>query len=185
MNNLEKILYHTLLYKRMFSKFGQGFLSGFKSFFTKEKVLILCIFLVLLWALTNYSSNKTTVVDKMSTGETMEPVEGEPKPDDIQPSSGNTPAGYSVKETAQPSDLLPQDENSKFKELNPASMNKGDLLMPDLLDAGKHLGMQSSVLRNASQSIRPDIPIPKQETGPWNKSTIEPDQFQVQMDIGQ
>ena len=55
----------------------------------------------------------------------------------------------------------------------------------DLLDAGKHLGMQSSVLRNASHSIRPDIPIPKQETGPWNKSTIEPDQYQVQMELGQ
>lgn len=185
MNNLEKILYHTLLYKQMFSKFGQGFLSGFKSFFTKEKVLILCIFLVLLWALTNYASNKTVVVDKMSTGESMEPVEGEQATPEVKPSSGDSPAGYSVKETAQPSDLLPQDENSKFKELNPASMNKGDLLMPDLLDAGKHLGMQSQVLRNASQSLRPDIPIPKQETGPWNKSTIEPDQYQVQMEIGQ
>ena len=56
----------------MFSKFGNGFLSGLNAFFTKEKMLILCIFLVLMWALVRYSTDKGTVVDKMTTGDAPE-----------------------------------------------------------------------------------------------------------------
>ena len=166
----------------MFTKFGNGFFNGLKSFFSKEKILILCIFLVLIWALTKYSSDKVTVGEKMSTGEALEPVE---KDAVVQPASKQNAAEYSAKDTALPTELLPHDENNKFKELNPTSMNKGDILMPDLLDAGKHLGMQSNVLRNANNSLRPDPPIPQVDTGVWNQSTIERDANQVPFDIGQ
>jgi hypothetical protein len=58
--------------------------------------------------------------------------------------------------------------------------------MPDLLQAGYHIGLDTigQTLRNANLQLRSDPIIPKQEVGPWNHSTIEPDLGRVPLEIG-
>jgi hypothetical protein len=85
---------------------------------------------------------------------------------------------------ANPSDLLPVDQNSQWASLNP--VNGGNIAMPDLLQAGYHIGLDTigQTLRNANLQLRSDPIIPKQETGPWLQSTIEPDYGRVPLEIG-
>jgi len=89
--------------------------------------------------------------------------------------------------TANPADLLPNDQNSQWSALNPNTMNKGDVLMPDLLQAGYHIGLDTigQTLRNANLQLRSDPVIPRSQVGPWNQSTIEPDLGRVPLELGQ
>ena len=95
--------------------------------------------------------------------------------------------GYTTQSVANPSDLLPKDENSDFAALNPSSMNKGDVLMPDLLQAGHHIGVDTigQSLRNANLQLRSDPIISKSDIGPWNQSTIEADFGRVPLELGE
>jgi hypothetical protein len=77
--------------------------------------------------------------------------------------------------------LLPADSNNAWAALNP-SMNLG--AMPDLLQAGQHIGMSSTILRNANLQLRSDPAISKQDVGPWMQTTIEADPGRVPMEIG-
>lgn len=175
----------------MFAKFTRDIFSGFKKFLTMERVVVLIIFLILMWALVTYANNKTLVVDKMEGG-----VKAEAKPDEKQtesmagepeaaPASGEA-SGYSVKEVANPKDLLPNDENSQWAALNPNTANKGDMGMPDLLKAGQHIGLDTvgQSLRNANLQLRSDPVIAKSDIGPWNQSTIEGDFARVPLELG-
>lgn len=168
-------------------------ISGFSKFFTKERVIILVVFLVLAWALYSYSGSKMMVVDKMSVGTaptmptaptspTM--VTGPTAPTTV--AAAPAPNGYSQQSVANPSDLLPKDANSQWASLNPGSMNQGDILMPDLLQAGYHIGLDTigQSLRNANLQLRSDPVISKADVGPWNQSTIEPDLGRVPLEIG-
>jgi hypothetical protein len=58
---------------------------------------------------------------------------------------------------------------------------------PDLLQAGYHIGLDTigQTLRNPNYQLRSDPIIPKQEIGPWNQSTIEPDYGRVPLEVGQ
>jgi len=93
----------------------------------------------------------------------------------------------SLHPVANPSDLLPNDSNSQWAALNPNTMNKGDVLMPDLLQAGYHIGLDTigQTLRNANLQLRSDPIIPKSIIGPWNQSTIEPDLGRVPLELAQ
>lgn len=164
----------------MFSKFSKSFLKGLTSFFTAERIVVLVIFLVLIFALASYSNMKNSVVDKMETGTEEKKEE---KPTELMTSPHE---GYASKSVANPSDLLPKDENSEFAALNPTSMNKGDALMPDLLQAGHHIGVDTigQSLRNANLQLRSDPVIPKSDVGPWNNTTIEPDLARVPLEMG-
>lgn len=82
---------------------------------------------------------------------------------------------------SDPQSLLPADTNSSWAALNP-SMNLG--AMPDLLQAGQHIGVSSTVLRNANLQLRSDPAIAKQDVGPWMQTTIEPDMGRVPFEIG-
>ena len=95
-------------------------------------------------------------------------------------------AGYSLKEVANPKDLLPNDENSQWSALNPNTANKGDMVMPDLLKAGQHIGLDTvgQSLRNANLQLRSDPIIAKSDVGPWNHSTIEGDKGRVPLELG-
>jgi len=169
-------------------------ISGFSKFFTKERVIILVVFLVLAWALYSYSGSKMMVVDKMSDGATSTTaptmVTGPTAPTastaPTAPTGGSAPNGYSQQSVANPSDLLPKDANSQWASLNPGSMNQGDILMPDLLQAGYHIGLDTigQSLRNANLQLRSDPVISKADIGPWNQSTIEPDLGRVPLEIG-
>ena len=85
-----------------------------------------------------------------------------------------------------PSDLLPADANSQWSSLNPSTVNQGDMLAADMLQAGYHTGLDTigQSMKNANLQERSDPPIPKQNVGPWNQSTNEPDVFRRPLEIG-
>jgi hypothetical protein len=66
-------------------------------------------------------------------------------------------------------------------------MNQGNVAMPDLLQAGYHIGLDTigQTLRNANLQLRSDPIINKAAVGPWNQSTIEPDLARVPLEVGQ
>tara|TARA_B100000123_G_scaffold272269_1_gene254338 strand:- start:3946 stop:4461 length:516 start_codon:yes stop_codon:yes gene_type:complete len=168
----------------MFSKLFSGILAGAKKFFTMERVFVLIVFIILMYALVMYSNGKLTVTDRMEDGspeEEEKKLETEPVPNE-KPST----SGYSVKEVANPKDLLPNDENSQWSSLNPSTTNKGDILMPDLLKAGHHIGLDTvgQSLRNANLQLRSDPVISKKDIGPWNQSTIEGDYGRTPLELG-
>ena len=171
----------------MFLKFTKDVFSGMKKFCTTERVVILVVFLILMAALIMYANGKTGVLDKM---EDATEEEKEAKVDDAKPAAveeaASAPSGYNLKETANPKDLLPSDENSQWAALNPSTANKGDMVLPDLLKAGQHVGLDSvgQSLRNANLQLRSDPVISKSDIGPWNQSTIEGDFNRQPMEIG-
>jgi hypothetical protein len=168
-------------------------ISGFSKFFTKERTLGLIIFLVLAWALYTYSGSKMNVYDTIADGSgsvptaptvPLAPAGLVPTAPSVPSASGSGMAQHSV---ANPSDLLPVDSNSQWSALNPNAMSGGDILMPDLLQAGYHIGLDTiaQTLRNPNLQLRSDPIISKADIGPWNQSTIEPDYGRVPLELGQ
>jgi hypothetical protein len=170
------------------------FFRGFATFFTKDKVIILVVFLVLVLGLSMYSGSKRTRYDAMTSGDFVAaaPAQVEfSKNTDSKPANVQHQApveihdkkhdGHAVTNT---SDLLPLDQNSQWAELNP--VNGGNVAMPDLLQAGYHIGLDTigQTLRNANYQFRSDPIIPKVDIGPWNQSTIEADYGRVPLEIG-
>lgn len=159
--------------------------------FTVQRVIVIVIFGLLAWGLLSYSNTKGSVHDLMSDGHGAAPVPPSANPDQASAqAAASVPApknGYSAKPVANPSDLLPIDQNSQWSALNPNSMNKGDVLMPDLLQAGYHIGLDTigQTLRNPNLQLRSDPLIQKADIGPWNQSTIEPDVGRVPLELGQ
>ena len=160
--------------------------SALAKFFTQERVLFLVIFIVLAWGLLTYSGSKSFNLDGMSAGTTAPPAAAPVDPT-VVPKPQSSAPGYALQPVANPSDLLPADHNSEWSALNPNSMKKGDVLMPDLLQAGYHIGLDTigQTLRNANLQLRSDPVIPVQPVGPWNQSTMEPDLGRVPLEIGQ
>lgn len=158
-------------------------------------VVVLIAGLALVYALYNYSQNKSVMADGME-GETPAHVAGGPDvaPNDASatsegeisnaPVSSTLPAAVGGQATIDPKELLPRDENSEWAALNP--IGTGDLESVNLLQAGHHTGINtvSSSLRNASMDIRGDIPNPQVPVGPWNQTTIEPDVNRRPLTVG-
>ena len=94
------------------------------------------------------------------------------------------PSSCNKQNIQNPSDLLPQDKNSQWAQLNPAG--KGDLANINLLKAGYHIGIDTvgQSLRNANLQIRSEPPNPQINVGPWNQSTIEPDFMRPPLELG-
>jgi hypothetical protein len=168
--------------------------SAIKKILPKDQTSLYVILLLLLvFAIFFYSNSKTQLFDSMDTGVS---TSGEK----AVASSGQVPtetmsavpapqvagAGYALQPVANPSDLLPKDQNSQWSALNPSAMNKGDILMPDLLQAGYHIGLDTigQTLRNPNLQLRSDPVISKADVGPWNNSTIEPDLGRVPLELG-
>jgi hypothetical protein len=163
--------------------------SALNKFFSKDRVLALILFLILAWALYSYSGSKSFVLDTLETGTTGPELPNAPAP---APSPAPAPAAktsgdYALQPVANPGDLLPKDQNSQWSALNPTSMNKGDVLMPDLLQAGYHIGLDTigQSLRNPNLQLRSDPIIAKSDIGPWNQSTIEPDYARPPLEVGE
>lgn len=178
-------------------------LRGITSFFTSDKILILVVFLVLILVLSMYSGSKSSRLDAMSNlnrASSSSYVDDNAHVQQSLDNSSSLPASVNHPDTlssvgesasvqqpssvANPSDLLPVDQNSQWASLNP--VNSGNIAMPDLLQAGYHIGLDTigQTLRNANLQLRSDPIIPKQETGPWLQSTIEPDYGRVPLEIG-
>ena len=153
-----------------------GLISGLKLFFTKERTIILVLFILGAIVLNYYSTGKMTVMDQMSAGESrreavLPEVTQSPSPSSSVPVS--TSPGYSSQQVANPSELLPSDANSQWASLNP--VNQSNPQMPDMLQAGYHIGLDTigQTMKNANLQLRPDPVIEKKDIGPWNQSTIE------------
>jgi hypothetical protein len=186
-----------MVYIRIFKKMA-GILSGFEKFFTKQRVTIFVFFGILVVFLMWYSGNKYNVMDSMDTGVASQPSAQAPAvptvpvatPDVavVAPAVKPNPAsgsGYALQPIANPEELLPKDQNSKWASLNP--VNQGNVMTPDLLQAGYHIGLDTigQSLKNPSYDLRSDPYIPKKEVGPWNQSTYEPDLMRVPLEVGQ
>ncbi len=167
----------------------KGISSGLSKFFTRDKIFILIALIILGYALMSYSDSKSLVLDNMDDGHAGSPPQ---LPSDASiGSSGASPVsqatgGYSAQAVASPAELLPKDQNSQWAALNPVAMNQGSVVMPDLLQAGYHIGLDTigQSLRNPNLQLRSDPVIQKADVGPWNQSTIEPDLGRVPLEIG-
>uniref|UniRef100_A0A6C0DL16 Minor capsid protein P11 C-terminal conserved region domain-containing protein n=1 Tax=viral metagenome TaxID=1070528 RepID=A0A6C0DL16_9ZZZZ len=170
----------------------QSKLRGLPKLFKKETILFIIILVVLGWALYSYYGSKLSLKDSMATGASANAGQSAPSPVQgvapvVPAAEAKQNAGYTTQPVANPSELLPNDKNSKWGELNPSAMNQGDVLMPDLLQAGYHIGIDTigQTLRNANLQLRSDPIISKADIGPWNQSTIEADLARVPLEIGQ
>jgi hypothetical protein len=184
--------------------------QGFSKFFTNERIVVLVIFLILVWGLLAYSGSKNKRLDAFGvsdifgsssapssnlTGSISAATPATNSMDNNNLASNAAPAlsvstpvtSTPMASVANPSDLLPNDQNSQWSALNPNTMNQGDVLMPDLLQAGYHIGLDTigQTLRNANLQYRSDPIIPKANIGPWNQSTIEPDLGRVPLELGE
>jgi hypothetical protein len=168
--------------------------KGMSKLFSTDKLILIGILVVSVMFVLYYSSSKSLVIDRMEDGSSSTPGKKQPS---VKETSGqyvvnapqavpseNSAGGYSPQPVANPSDLLPHDENSQWASLNPSSLGQGG--MPDLLQAGYHIGLDTigQTLKNANLQLRSDPPIVKQDVGPWNHSTIEPDLGRVPLEIG-
>jgi hypothetical protein len=161
---------------------------GFSKFFTKDMILILVIMFILGYVLFSYSGYKTIVVDRMTTADSSNNAVKPIISNGAATAAAAAPApssNYTPLPIADPSQLLPKDPAAAWgKDLVPSS--PGDIMMPDLLQAGYHIGLDTigQTLRNANYQLRSDPIIPKQDIGPWLQSTIEPDYGRVPLEIG-
>jgi hypothetical protein len=166
--------------------------SGLAKFFTKDKTTIIMwalLLIILVGALYTYNNGKLLVRDNMETGVAAEKqvsIEEPKKEGEVKPNDAPV-AGYEMQNVANPADLLPKDENSKFAELNPNVMTSEGVAGGDMLEAGYHIGLDTvgQTLRNANLQLRSDPIIAKKDVGPWMTSTIEPDLARTPLELGQ
>lgn len=94
------------------------------------------------------------------------------------------PSDCYPKDQLTPKDLLPQDPNSKWAQVNPAG--QGELKDQNFLNAGYHVGINTvgQTMRNANLQLRSEPPNPQVKVSPWQQSTIEPDTNRRPMEIG-
>jgi hypothetical protein len=166
----------------MFSEMFKSIQSGFSKFVTPQRLFVLIVFSVLAWFLLSYSGSKSFNLDSMETGtDSAAPSTGAPST-----GAASTGAASTGSAVANPSELLPVDTNSAWAALNPVNMNQGSILNGDMLQAGYHIGLDTigQTLKNANLQLRSDPIIPKQEVGPWNQSTYEPDYGRIPLEIG-
>jgi len=184
----------------MLKNFSRGFSHGLPKFFTMDRVIIIIVFLILVFALYYYSGSKSFRMDAMTTGSEYSNTINQTTVPIITSSStisstipstipSTVPAaqlssGYTAQSVTAPQDLLPVDQNSQWSALNPVA--QGNIAAPDLLQAGYHIGLDTigQTLRNANLQERSDPIITKSIIGPWNQSTIEPDLGRVPLEVG-
>jgi hypothetical protein len=79
------------------------------------------------------------------------------------------------REQLNPVDLLPQDTNSQWAQVNPTGA--GDIQGKNFLSAGALIGVNTvgQSLRNANYQLRSEPANPQVNVSPWQQSTIEPD----------
>jgi hypothetical protein len=165
---------------------------GLAKFFTNERVIIFIVVIILAVMMFGYGDAKSMITDGYANGEATSSEQSyASEPTQVKqgagPMAADGPMAASPMASANPVDLLPKDENSKFSALNPTSVNNANGVMtPDLLRAGPPLSNLETIgqtLRNSNQSIRSDPAIPKVDVGPWMNSTIESDPYRKNFEI--
>jgi hypothetical protein len=94
------------------------------------------------------------------------------------------PANCYPKDQIAPQELLPNDPNSKWAQVNP--QGAGDIAGKNYLSAGALMGVNTigQSLRNANYQLRSDPPNPQVKVSIWNQATIEPDFNRRSLEIG-
>jgi hypothetical protein len=163
----------------MLSELFKDISNGTSRVLTSNRILIVFFALITIWLLTQYSGDKFTSVDAMETGT---PVDATAPPAKV----ADVPVTQALGPIANPNELLPVDQNSQWAALNPVNMAQGNILNGDMLQAGYHIGLDTigQSMKNANLQLRSDPIIPKQDVGPWNQSTYEPDYARVPLEVG-
>ena len=184
-------------------------LEKLQQYMKSHQVLTIIASLVLVWAIYNYSGNKSMFPEYMSNssgsgsssnkknkGNRNGSGPGVPMPvddssvynqlDSVAASSSSTiglPPNCSGQANINPADLLPKDNNSSW---NLKPMGSGDFLGVNLLNAGYLIGVDTvgSSLRTANLQVRSEPPNPQLQVSPWMNTTIEPDPFRAPLEIG-
>ena len=166
----------------MLSEMFKDVSSGISKVFTMNRVFIVLFAIITIWLLTQYSGDKFTSVDAMETGTATAAAE----PQAQAPDTTGVAAVQALGAIANPNELLPTDQNSQWAALNPVNMSQGNILNGDMLQAGYHIGLDTigQSMKNANLQLRSDPIIPKQDVGPWNQSTYEPDYARVPLEVG-
>jgi hypothetical protein len=162
----------------------KSIVSGFKQVIGRKELIIAVIALFIGVALLSYSGSKSFSLDGMDGGHVSDLAKPHvaPVPSSVPDSLPIPPAaGYNMSPVNNASDLLPNDPNSEWAQLNPG-LNAG--ATPDLLAPGKLIGISSSPMRNSNLQYRSDPVIPTQDIGPWNHSTIDRDISRVPLEVG-
>ena len=180
-------------------------LKDFQKYVKAHHVIALLGVLVLVAAISQFSSRKGTVQDGMSSNsrskqdvavtnaaDAAAPAASAPMGQNevyasasgMSTSNQGLPPSCTRGPTTQPGELLPKDENSEWAKLNPSgSGNVGNV---NLLKAGFHAGIDTvgSSLRNANLQVRSEPPNPTTKVSPWGNTTIEPDLMRVPLELG-
>jgi hypothetical protein len=109
--------------------------------------------------------------------------EGFENPSPMPFASAEKPANCYPKNQLAPQELLPNDPNSKWAQVNP--QGAGDIAGKNFLNAGALIGVNTigQSLRNASWDLRSEPPNPQVQVSPWSQSTIEPDLVRRPLEI--
>ena len=102
----------------------------------------------------------------------------------IATSSFGMPPSCAKQAVVDPRQLLPNDSNNSFSQMNPAGA--GDIQNVSLLKAGYHIGINTvgQSLRNANLQLRSEPANPQLNIGPWNQSSIGPDLSRRALEVG-
>ena len=114
-----------------------------------------------------------------SAEEETEPVENEEVENNGEEQENNVTSNDPT--TMSVSDLLPNG-NTKHSENNPSG--KGSVLNASLLNAGHHIGVNTTgcSMRNANRGLRSEPPNPQTQVSPWLQTTICPDPYRKPLD---
>jgi len=159
-----------------------------------EYILGIITLVVVGLALFNYSEQKNIYQSPMTSGPSnlgfSDVIPNQVSSQTINGQQNNVSAVSSNsnvinKAVSNPSDLLPNDTNNSWANMNP--VGNADLRNVNLLNPTQLTGIntQGSSLRNPNLQLRSEPPNPRMNTNcPWNISTIEGDQFRKTLEIG-
>ncbi len=171
-------------------KLGKFSLNGKNNIFN---IILGLGLIVVVFVLIRYNGNKSNKFDGMATQAAQAPpssgeVTGVSSSDNnymqVAGLGGQQPvSSCNAQPSLNPSELLPNDTNSEWANINPAS---NDLKNLNLLTPNQVIGINTvgSSLRNANLQVRSEPAIPKANVGPWNASTIDSDTFRRPLEIG-
>lgn len=125
---------------------------------------------------------ETTAPANNENGEATEGFENL-SPETMPFPSAKQPANCYPKNQLAPQELLPNDPNSKWAQVNPQA--SGDIAGKNFLSAGALIGVNTigQSNRNANWDIRAAPPNPQVEVSPWLQSTIGADLERRPLDI--
>lgn len=141
--------------------------------------IFLFLVVAFVFLLYNYDSAKSMFSEKYSGNHALKPatIENSEELNDYD-LNGNYAAVQNVSNDSvpnnvpsiDPSELLPSDEHTEWSELNPNAPNSIEinLLKP----------MVSQSNKNPNLQVRSEPVIPQSHVGPWNNTTITPQEHQ-------